>query len=162
GAVGGDTFASGISADGSTIVGAAYVCPDGGTTCTSTGKTEAFRWTVAGGYEGLGDLGRPDGSYAYATATDGSVGVGVAAVPPPDICGAFRWTAAEGMQPLPYPTLCRASALSADGASIVGRFEYFNVSSQSGMFGPFSGEQSPATGLGLSGDGQVAVGYAVD
>ena len=44
---GGFTFASALSADGSTIVGQAYVCPGGGTSCNSTGTTEAFRWTLA-------------------------------------------------------------------------------------------------------------------
>src|ERR1700752_2872861 len=32
-----DSYGSGLSADGSTVVGSAYVCPDGSTTCTSTG-----------------------------------------------------------------------------------------------------------------------------
>src|SRR5215469_8435101 len=36
-----DSFGSGLSADGSTVFGSAYVCPDGSTTCTNTGKTEA-------------------------------------------------------------------------------------------------------------------------
>src|SRR5262249_32886516 len=70
---GAGTFANAISADGSTIVGYAWVCPNGGTTCTSSGKTEAFRWTVAGKYQVLGDLGSSVGSMALATSSDGSV-----------------------------------------------------------------------------------------
>ena len=44
---GAGTFAVNISSDGSTIVGYAWVCPNGGTTCNSSGKTEAYRWTRA-------------------------------------------------------------------------------------------------------------------
>ena len=40
--IGAGTFASAISSDGSTIVGYAWVCPNGGTNCSSSGKTEAF------------------------------------------------------------------------------------------------------------------------
>jgi hypothetical protein len=50
-----DTYGSGLSAD-PTVIGEAYVCPDGSTTCTSTGKLEVYRWTVAGGYQLLGGL----------------------------------------------------------------------------------------------------------
>jgi len=44
------TQALGISGDGRVIAGAG---------CVSSGNTEAFRWTAAGGYQRLGDLGEP-------------------------------------------------------------------------------------------------------
>jgi len=70
---GAGTFAVGISGDGSTIVGYAWVCPNGGTTCTSSGKTEAYRWTAASKYQVLGDLGSSVGSMASAASSNGSV-----------------------------------------------------------------------------------------
>src|SRR5215467_13793039 len=120
-----DTYGSGLSADGSTVVGSAYVCPDGSTTCTSTGKTEAYRWTVSGGYQLLGDLNgsfgtspSATGSAAYATSADGSVVVGEAPQGSNSF-GAFRWTAAQGMAPLALPMIF-ANGVSANGGMIVG------------------------------------------
>ena len=161
-----DTYGSGLSADGSTVVGSAYVCPDGSTTCTSTGKTEAYRWTVAGGYQLLGDLNgsfgsspSATGSAAFAASSDGSVVVGDAPVGSNSF-GAFRWTAAQGMQPLPQPPLNQAFAISADASMIVGQFGWFNTTTgQTGTFGstePASG----ATPLGVDADGQIVVGDA--
>jgi len=60
------TQALGISGDGSVIVGAG---------CISSTNNEAFRWTVAGGYQRLGDLGGGN-SDARATSFNGSVVVG--------------------------------------------------------------------------------------
>src|SRR5215471_18456824 len=51
------TYATNLSSDGSAIVGYGWVCPNGQPTCTSSEKTEAYRWTMAGGYQRLGDLG---------------------------------------------------------------------------------------------------------
>jgi len=161
-----DTYGSGLSADGSTVVGSAYVCPDGSTTCTSTGKTEAYRWTVAGGYQLLGDLNgsfgsspSATGSAAFAASSDGSVVVGDAPVGSNSF-GAFRWTAAQGMQPLPQPPVNQAFAISADASMIVGQFGWFNTTTgQTGTFGstePASG----ATPLGVDADGQIVVGDA--
>jgi len=160
-----DTYGSGLSADGSTVVGSAYVCPDGSTTCTSTGKTEAYRWTLAGGYQLLGDLNgsfgsspSATGSAAFAASLDGSVVAGSAAQGSNSF-GAFQWTASQGMQPLPMPILT-AYAVSADRSIIVGLFGWFNnTTGQSGNFGntqPASG----ATAFGVSADGQIAVGVA--
>ncbi len=46
---GAGTYASALSGDGSTIMGYGWVCPNGGTTCTSSDRVKAYRWTVAGG-----------------------------------------------------------------------------------------------------------------
>lgn len=83
------SYASGISGDGSTTVGDAYIA-------LNSAKTEAYRWTVTGGYQLFGDLGSASsGSAAYAarsTARSSSGGpVGTYSF------GAFRWTAAQGI-----------------------------------------------------------------
>ena len=160
-----DTYGSGLSSDGSTVVGSAYVCPDGTTTCTSTGKTEAYRWTVANGYQLLGDLNgsfgtspSATGSAAFGASADGSVVVGEAPQGSNSF-GAFRWTVAQGMQPLPLPIL-QGFATSGDGSMTVGLFGWYNsTTGQSGSFGntePASG----ATAYGVSADGSIAVGVA--
>jgi probable HAF family extracellular repeat protein len=59
------TRATGVSADGSTIVGYSQ---------TANGREQAFRWTAADGMEGLGGLPRSDGfvlSEAIAISADG-------------------------------------------------------------------------------------------
>ena len=163
---GGSTFGSGLSADGSTVVGSAYICPDGGTTCTGSSKTEAYRWTVANGYQLLGDLNgsfgtspSATGSAAFAVSSDGSVVVGDAPQGSNSF-GAFRWTSQGGMEPLPQPPLNQAFSVSADKSMIVGQFGWFNsTTGQTGTFGntePASG----ATPLGVSADGQIVVGVA--
>src|SRR5438105_845728 len=68
GATTGGTSAFGISGDGSVIVGAGWV---------SSFEQEAFRWTLTGGYQLLGDLGGGN-SIADAASLDGSVVVGIA------------------------------------------------------------------------------------
>ena len=158
-----DTYGSGLSPDGSTVVGSAYVCPDGSTTCTSTGKTEAYRWTVANGYQLLGDLNgsfgnspSATGSAAFAASSDGSVVVGESPQGSNSF-GGFRWTASTGMQPLPSPELNQAFGVSADGSMIVGQFGWFNnTTGRQGFFGSSMPPSSEA--LGVSPDGTIAVG----
>ena len=159
-AAGFGTFASGISGDGSTIVGYASVCPNGQSKCTSTDKTEAYRWTVAAGYQVLGDLGSSIGSSASATSSDGSIVVGEAPVGGNSF-GAFRWTAAEGMVALPLPMIF-ANAVTADGRMVAGGDHWWNTSGQTGTFGPFPGQQDQTAAYGLSADGGVAVGAAIN
>jgi len=88
------TQAFGISGDGNVIVGAGCApSPSGGF------ADQAFLWTAAGGYQGLGDLGGGI-SDAYAASLDGSVVVGES--PPPGASfGSFRWTATQGMTSVP-------------------------------------------------------------
>jgi probable HAF family extracellular repeat protein len=104
-------YASGVSADGSVVVGRAE---------NAIELPRAFRWTAARGMEDLGTLG---GSVSVATgvSADGSVVVGRAenAI---ELPRAFRWTAARGMQDLGTlgSDLSWAWGVSADGSAVVG------------------------------------------
>jgi len=106
-----ESWALGVSADGSVVVGAAY---------NAAGYWRAFRWTAAGGMQDLGTLGGA-GSWAWGVSADGSVVVGWAH----NAAGygrAFRWTAAGGMQDLGTLGGANSAArgVSADGSVVVG------------------------------------------
>lgn len=152
------TYASAISGDGSTIMGYGWVCANGGTNCTSSGTVKAYRWTVAGGYKILGTQGDSSFFGAGAVSFDGSVIVGEH--PQPTGYAAFRWTAAQGMKQLPINI---ASAVTADGAMVAGGDNWWKTSGQTGIFGPFVGQQDQTQANGLSGTLQapVAVGAAI-
>jgi probable HAF family extracellular repeat protein len=127
--------ATGVSADGSVVVGRAR---------NAAGKWRAFRWTAGG----MQDLGTLDGnsSWALGVSADGSVVVGWAENAE-GYQRAFRWTAAGGMEDLnkTYASLLtdgsvlvEAYAISPDGRYIVGsgynaateRFEAFLLDTQ--------------------------------
>jgi probable HAF family extracellular repeat protein len=152
------TYASAISGDGSTIMGYGWVCPNGGTSCTSSDRVKAYRWTVAGKYQILGSNGSSDFFGAGGVSNDGSVIVGEHALP--NKFDAFRWTAAHGMVRLPMNI---ANAVTADGAMVAGGDNWWKTSGQTGIFGPFPGEQDQTSAFGLSGTAQapVAVGAAI-
>lgn len=156
---GGGTYASAISGDGSTIMGYGWVCPNGTRTCTSSDTVKAYRWTVAGKYQVLGSRGTSDYFGAGAVSYDGSVIVGEH---PPTLSGfaAFRWTDAQGMVQLPMNI---ATAVTTDGAMVAGADVWWKTSGQTGMFGPFPGEQNQTEAYGLAGTAQapVAVGGAI-
>ena len=84
--------ASGISADGSVIVG---VANDG----AAGNQGRAFRWTSEKGMESLGTLNGGRGSWAFDISADGSVIIGKADDGEAgDQERAFRWTAEKGME----------------------------------------------------------------
>jgi probable extracellular repeat, HAF family len=155
------SWASGVSADGSVVVGVAYYAP---------GQYRAFRWTAAGGMQDLGTLGG-DWSWASAVSADGSVVVGEAE----NAAGqrrAFRWTAASGMQEL--GTLggwgSVAHGVSADGSVVVGwadnavgKIRAFRWTEASGMqdLGTLPGG-GWSEAYGVSADGSVVVGRALN
>ena len=152
------TYASAISGDGSTVMGYGWVCPNGGTSCTSSDRVKAYRWTVAGKYQILGSSGSSDFFGAGAVSNDGSVIVGEHALP--NKFDAFRWTATHGMVRLPMNI---ANAVTADGAMVAGGDNWWKTSGQTGIFGPLPGEQDQTSAFGLSGTAQapVAVGAAI-
>jgi probable HAF family extracellular repeat protein len=160
GTLGGNgSWASGVSADGSVVVGEAQ---------NAAWQWRAFRWTAADGMRDLGTLGG-DWSQAWGvSADDGSVVVGWArnAAGQPR---AFRWTAAGGMQDL--GTLggdsSWARGVSADGSVVVGwaenaagQLRAFRWTAAGGMqdLGTLGGDWSEARGV--SADGSVVVGWA--
>ena len=158
---GAGTFSQSISGNGSTIVGWAWVCPNGGTNCTSSGKTEAFLWTMSGKYRLLGDLGSSVGSMALAVSSNGSVVAGDAPKGTNSF-GAFRWTAAKGMMALPI-SMQFGNAVTSDGAMVAGGDNWWKISGQTGKFGPFPGNPDQTQAFGLTGTGlaPIAVGGAI-
>jgi probable HAF family extracellular repeat protein len=153
------SWASGISADGSVVVGVDR---------HAKWQHRAFRWTAAHGMQDLGTLGGWR-SEARGVSADGSVVVGWAE----NAAGherAFRWTAAGGMQDL--GTLggwdSGANAVSADGSVVVGWarnaalwWRAFRWTAARGMqdLGTLPGGWS-SEALGVSADGSVVVGGA--
>ena len=110
------------SADGGILVGKGGPSPTART-------TEAFHWSGANGYVGLGGLTEisPEKSEARAVSADGSVVVGQTPL------GAFIWTARDGLNDLKELLLSRhgldlgtawkldyATGISADGRTLVG------------------------------------------
>jgi probable HAF family extracellular repeat protein len=147
----GDFSASGVSADGSVVVGQSY----------SASGYEAIRWTAAGGMVGLGDL-PGGGSYNAATAVsaDGSVVVGVSQ----SALGteAFRWTAGGGMVGLGVGA---ATGVNADGSVVVGGFGSvghgaFRWTASGGKVGLTVSEYEDVASA-VSADGSVIVGHTL-
>ncbi len=119
------TFSTAVSADGSTVTG-------GSQSSDSLSRSEAFRWTAATGMVGLGDL--PGGVFASAgqdVSGDGSTVVGWGATDG-NIPAAFLWMEetgmvnlrdyliAQGVDNLASWRLTEATAISADGQTIIG------------------------------------------
>src|SRR5205807_1504367 len=146
------TQAFGISGDGNVIVGAGCVpsSQPGGFV------DQAFRWTVTGGYQLLGDLGSGI-SDAYAASFDGSVVVG-SSPPPGAFFGSFRWTATQGMMAVPVG--CCPNAVTDDGTMVAGGNAWWKTSGETGNFGDGSctDPQAPLTMVDLSADGSLAAG----
>jgi probable HAF family extracellular repeat protein len=161
--LGGPYSPSGVSADGSVIVGyyhSAYV-------------TEAFRWTQETGMVGLGFLAEDD-QYSQATdvSADGSVVVGTNTKTPGFRHSPFRWTQETGMVDLgSYPDgwfgwYDLANGVSADGSVIVGRVDgltnqAFRWTQSSGVvgLGDLAGGSFDSSATDVSADGSVIVGY---
>lgn len=162
--------ATGVSANGSTVVGSSGL--------------QGFRWTAAGGMQPLGalpggDYGPPT-SHARAVSGDGSIVVGVGfnyyRPAPDDEWGwtitteeAFRWTAAGGMQGLgtlpSSGSSSWASAISLDGSTIVGgsithAFRWTESGGMQSLGDPpiIIGDHSESWASAVSGDGSVIVG----
>jgi uncharacterized membrane protein len=157
----------GISSDGTTIVTART---------GSDGNVNPAMWKQSTGWT---DLGHPangcvlDSEWggAYAVNSDGTVAVGLAWYCP----GAegFVWNRTDGMTNLSHPsgpagTSSRASAISADGRTIVG----FSEDPPTGVrravrwFGGktylFAGAHTPGEAAGVNSDGSQIVGQVWD
>lgn len=157
------SYAYGVSADGTVVVGEAY---------DSAGIPRAFRWTAAGGIQDIGTGPGRFYSVARAVSADGSVVVG-------EVLDAalnyhsFRWTAASGMQYLPTTAssaASRATAVAANGTRVVCEVRdeegndmviiwdqtlgTFNLSLWAGL----NRDLWIATGAGITADGNTVVG----
>lgn len=149
--------ASGISADGSTVVGQSW----------SYSGWQAFRWQ-GGSMIGLGDL--PSSSFesrAQAVSLDGTVVVGVGRTE--DGFRGFRWESGT-MQELPLLHDfgdSRANAISADGTVVAGVSSFQAFREQDGVItglgflnnAPY---QSVATGISAGGNVIVGSSQAMD
>jgi len=157
------SLASGVSGDGSVVVGYYY----------AGSNQVAFRWTETDGVSGLGDLPEPPfGSVATGISDDGLVIVGAGTVA--SGTQAFRWTQADGMVGLGYlpggGAECNAQFASADGSVIVGSSDTTDSFSQAFRWTQAEGMvalgHTPAgdfvnAAFGVSGDGSVIVGFAL-
>jgi probable HAF family extracellular repeat protein len=157
-----ESFAYGVSADGSVVVGASAWGKD-----ASREYFEAFRWTADGGMVGMGDL---PGSIFYSVANgvsaDGSVVMGQSF----SASGyeVFRWTATGGMVGLGIYLGggTGGCGVSADGSVIVGGsasangYEAFRWTAAGGMvsLGVLPGNNFFSEACGVSADGSVVVG----
>jgi probable HAF family extracellular repeat protein len=158
------SYASGVSADGTIIVG-------GGGLPEHGGLTEAFIWREGVPTVGLGTLYTAAGSTSSATAVspDGRIVVGTSSGPGGSPTNGFRWTAETGMESLGnfYP-----EAVSDTGV-IVGQSPYAAVLGSSlgdGALGPLLQQNC---GVDLTGwylvaarditpDGKTLVGTALN
>jgi len=144
--------ASGVSADGSVVVGDAQI---------DLGRIESYRWTLAGGMEGLGE---EKDNAANGVSADGNVVVGRGSVQSSN--QAYRWTQAGGRVGLGDCCDCcsPAEGVSADGSVVVGRGNVgsgaFRWTSEEGMvgLGDLPGGEFDSDAWGASADGRVIVG----
>ena len=152
----------GISADGSTIA-ATILGPDG--------FTNPGRWRQSTGWISLGHPAKGctmDGNWGsgYGLNHDGTVVVGLSWYCP----GAqgFRWTEGGRMVGLSHPKggSSRASAISADGSTIVGFFEHPKQGYRRAVrwrptrFDLFTGTATPGEATVVSSDGSKIAGQA--
>jgi len=153
----------GISADGSTITS---------TRVGSDGLTNASLWKQGTGWI---DLGIPrngcsidnNWSDGWSLNADGTVAVGLAWYCTGRAEG-FRWTAKKGMASLGHPidASSRATAISADGSTIVGFWESPQqgfrraIRWAGGKRDMFAGINTPGEATALTSDGSQIVGQA--
>lgn len=157
------SVALGVSDDGLTVVGSA----------SSSGHSQAFRWTAQLGMIGLGDLPTGDTlSEANAVSSDGRVTVGFGTINNAGDANsrqAFSWTQSSGMMGLGYlagSTYSRANAVSIDGSVVVGTSSGFGAGAfrwtqSTGMqsLGVLpGGTPGGSFAEGVSSDGTVVVG----
>ena len=119
GGIPGGSSARGVSADGNTVVGSST---------SSLGASEAFRWTLGGGIDGIGGFGRVPHSSAQAASADGRILVGSDAVSITSAApfrhrNAFRWSPENGFENLGHLSdlnFTEAFDTAGDGNAIVG------------------------------------------
>lgn len=155
--------ALGVSGDGNWVVGLA----------TSSSGTQAYRWSLPLGIQGLGDLdGGAFSSVAYGISRNGRVVVGSGTRD--GFSEAFRWTPLGGMEgigdlwPLESYASSAAYSVSADGLTVAGTSDVedgvraFRWRSGEGMvaIAGFPGDvvEFSTQGAAVSADGNIVVG----
>jgi len=158
---GGDwSWAVGVSADGSVVVGRS----------DSSAGGHAFRWVEGAGMEDLGTLEGGSESVARGVSADGSVVVGESSSGRTGNGRAFRWVEGAGMEDLGILAgggWSSAYGVNADGSVVVGRsdssagWRAFRWVEGAGMedLGTLSGGDG-STATGVNADGSVVVGYS--
>jgi len=149
--------ATGVSADGSVIVG------------TGASPQGAFRWTKETGMVSVGANANATGVSADGSVIVGSIEVDVS--DPKDQSEAFLWTQANGMVSLGSLDNCGnegcfsgSTAVSADGSVVVGNsasshtLEGFRWTQATGMQSLSSGVPYRGRANGVSADGSIIVG----
>ncbi|MET3613296.1 putative HAF family extracellular repeat protein [Rhizobium aquaticum] len=159
-----NSYATGVNADGSVVVGYAGTANNAG--------VHAFRWTTTtNAMTDLGTLGGTD-SYAYGVNADGSVVVGYANTTNNAARHAFRWTTTtNAMTDLGTlgGTNSSATGINVDGTVVVGyantpndaaqrAFRWTTTTNTMTDLGTLGGTSSSATGVNA--DGSVVVGHA--
>lgn len=138
--IGGLSYATAASTDGSVIVG--YSDSD---YMGAGGFDEAFIWDATNGLVGIGDLpGFTNDSQAYGVSGDGSVVVGFSQ----SSMGAtaFMWDATNGMQALDVGF---AYAISEDGSTIAGQSSDPGLGTQAFLWFVSGGAVTGTMGLGV-------------
>lgn len=160
------SIATGVSADGSVVVG--YGDGRDPDPNFRFATYEAFRWTQGSGRVGLGWIDQASKfSQAYGVSADGSVIVGT------DSGQAFRWTETEGMVGLgkaPGAQSSRAVAVSADNSTIIGFNAFSNSNDMNRAFRWTAAEGFVDLGVlpgdsfsearAISADGSIIVGVS--
>ena len=152
--------ANGVTPDGRLIVGFCH---------SSNDIYEPFRWTAAGGTQGLGLLANEQLGRALAASADGSIIVGNVSSGSIAFPRAFRWTVQTGMVLLPTlnpGALSSANAITPDGRMIVGQSggraalwdENQNVSSLGEFPNGFPGSIYTASAVTANGHTVVGLG----
>ncbi len=145
------SYASGVSADGNTVLGSSYV----------DGEVHPTRWTEAAGLQDLGSTGA-----AAWVSRDGKTVAGISPAGRGE--RSFRWTEATGVRDIGDlgGLYTNARGMSADGKVIAGNSRTaaretlpFRWTEAGGFqdLGMFGFEHANATGV--SADGKVIVGY---
>lgn len=158
---GSDSQATGMSPDGSLVVGRSW---------SGLSTSEAFLWSSDAGMTALGFLPTGDESIAHGVTNSGSTIIGLAGDDTSPLFKAVRWTNATNIEKITgFPPTTRgswANAMTPDAEVIVGRYRddfgdhAFRWTSVLGAedLGDFDGGNVWSLALDVSNDGSVVVG----
>lgn len=151
--------ALGISADGVFVVGAAA-------SPRSSNGAEAYRWSIAGGIEPLGDL--PGGNFnSFATSASGNGAIVTGLAEPSGLnTAAFKWTSPTGMVALPAPPDLGGGGIgygvSSTGSVIVGssnNLACYWLNGTGHSIPRFDASHSFSEARAISNDGSIIAGH---